>query len=160
MAAKSKVVPGKKYTAAEIGSLVDQQTADHFRQKGYILRFDANERLFSLVPVTEAYRTATGSDHAPVMGMGVFDPLPPIVKRTPQQRLDSLMLRFIKDVQAIGTVPGLDDERITTITGEAFKAGRTEVTGEVVRSIASHFLTNAEKAHEAKLDKQITRHED
>lgn len=156
----TKVVPGKAYTAAEIGTLVDQQTADHFRQAGYILRLDANSGTFTLVPVTEAYQTATGSDHAPLTGTGGFAPLPPIIKRTPQQRVDSLTSKWIPDSKASGRIPGLKDETISGLAGQPFETGRTEVTDEVIRDVARSFLQEADDKHEAKLAKQITRHED
>lgn len=49
---------------------------------------------------------------------------------------------------------------IADIVGEAWKQGRTEITTEVVRQVAAGLLARSEKQHEAKLAKQITRHED
>lgn len=52
------------------------------------------------------------------------------------------------------------DRQVSDIVGEAWKQGRTEITGDVVRKVAAGLLTRAEKQHEEKLAKQVTRHED
>lgn len=156
-----KLVPGKRYTRQQMAELIDQSTADELKLQGYVLRMEPLDQSWSVVPWYDASLGDTfGTMRAPVTGEGQFAPLDPIKKRTPMERVDSLMLRFIDDCKKTGTVPGLEDARIKHILGESWKAGRNEITAEDVRKVAASFLEKAEKEHEAKLAKQITRHED
>lgn len=148
-----KIVPGVSYSREELVNLMSQAEADDLKMRGYYLRFDSTSRRYTVVPHAERAGTIGTSE-------GMFDPVPPIRKRSRIERVDSLMLKWIEDCKRAGTVPGLSDAKITEIVGEAWKAGRTEVTGEMVRKVAQHFLDDAERKHEAKLDRQITRHED
>lgn len=148
---------GVDYTRGQLESMVDQETADDLKARGLVFLFDVNSETYRLIPHSEASSAFSGKAKG---GTGSFEALPPIVKRTPQERVDSLMLRWIEDCKQAGTVPGLDDLYIQQIVGEAWKAGRTEVTADVVRQVAASFLAKAEAEHEAKLSKQITRHED
>lgn len=130
--------------------------------KGYVLQFDTVSQTYAIVPWTEA---ASGKDFGEFRktqrgGQGFFEPIDPIQKRTPMQRVDSLMLKMIEDCKRTGTVPGLEDERINAILGAAPGSKREGITAEEVRRIAAHFLQEAETKHEAKLAKQITRYED
>ena len=83
--------------------------------------------------------------------------LPPLLKRTPQQRVESLVLRILEQTLKSGTVPGLNDEAIRGIVGEAWKAGETQVTGEMVRRVVQHYLEMAEKKQDEVDSKFITR---
>lgn len=115
--------------------------------QGYVLQYDLLNRVFTVVHHSKASQPLRGDGRsAPVMGRATFDEkdLPPIVKRTPLERVDSLMLKWIADCKKAGTIPGLDDEKISEIVGEAWKSGRTEITADVVRQVAAHFLTDAE----------------
>jgi len=69
---------------------------------------------------------------------GAFSDLPPIVKRTPQQRLESMVLR-LKDAAPETLEPILND-----IAGEYWKAG-APVTVDALRAVASHFLNITER---------------
>jgi hypothetical protein len=157
-----KVLPGKRYTRQQLAEAIDQSTADELKLQGYVLQYDALSQTYGVVPWYEAASGAEFGTFRPDNrgGTGTFAPIDPIKKRTPMQRVDSLMLRFIDDCKKTGTVPGLDDARISHILGESWKAGRNEVTAEVIRRVAASFLAKAEREHEAKLAKQITRHED
>jgi hypothetical protein len=148
-----KVVPGRRYTRAELQEVISQSDADELKLQGYVLQYDVLSQTYSVVPWTEAasgelFGTFREDDRG---GTGVFDPLPPIKKRTPMERLDALMLRLIEDCKRAGTVPGMDDDRIKLIVGEAWKSGRSEITGEVVRTVAADLLRKAER--EAQLAK-------
>jgi len=138
---------GKSYRAQELTTLLTQERAQELQAQGVIIQFDTMLGTFKLVPHTEALSEDISG--TPKTGTGGFAPLDPIKKRTPQERLDSLMLRFIEDCKMAGTVPGLDDARISLILGEAWRSGRSEVTAEVVREVARSFLekAEAEKVH-------------
>lgn len=127
------------------------------KNRGLVLLFDPLTDTYKVVPPDSASMAFSGK---PKSGTATFAPLEPIRKRTPQERVDSLMLRWIDDCKRAGTVPGLGDMAINQIVSEAWKSGRTEITAEVVREVAAHFLQQAENEHEAKLAKQITSHED
>jgi hypothetical protein len=63
---------------------------------------------------------------------------PPIVKRTPEQRLDSM-------VQRLKTANPLENEAILKdIAGEYWKAG-APVSVDQLRTVAAHFLNRAER---------------
>jgi len=67
----------------------------------------------------------------------VFDDLPPVVKRTPEQRLDSMVAR-LRDAPPESVEPILK-----RIAGEYWKAG-SPVTVDALRAVASHFLNLTE----------------
>lgn len=116
-----------------------------------------------------------------------FGELPPIIKRSAQSRVDSLTARWLVEMKKAGGLPSLQsgvapegstlkeredfqrkmaeerkilDAKIKEIVGAAWVEGRTEITSDLVRQVASHFLGVADTTHKAKLDKQVTRHED
>ena len=161
-----KIQPGKRYTRTELQSLIDQATADELKLQGYVLQYDAVSQTYAVVPwyqASQPFRVdgnrAQRRAVEKSVGKDAFGELAPIVKRTPQQRVDSLMLRWIEDMKKAGTIPGVDDAKVKEIVGEAWKAGRTEITADVVRTVAAHFLTEAEAKHEEKLAHQVTRSE-
>lgn len=157
-----KLRPGVRYTRQQLVKLVDQAEAHELQMQGYVLQHDVLSKTYTIVPWYEAgggEQFGKLRDPRVFQGEPDFGPIDPIKKRTPMQRVDSLMLRLIEDCKAAGTVPGLDDARISLILGEAWKSGRNEVTAEVIRKVAADFLAKAEKEHEEKLSTQVTRHE-
>lgn len=170
------IQPGKKYTRAQLVRALGPQDAQQLRMRGYVLRHDVLDGTYSVVPWTEASDSRT----QPVQGAGTFAPPPPIRKRTPAQRVDSLMLKWLDEMKRAGGLPPLRepdrsdpeawdkyladkramDDKIREIVGAAWVDGRTEITAEVVEKVARHFLEAAEKQHDEKLDHQVTRHED
>ena len=62
----------------------------------------------------------------------------PIIKRTPQQRLDSLVKRLV------GTQPEQIEPVLKDIEAEYWKAG-APVTVEALRTVAAHFLNRTER---------------
>lgn len=156
-------VPGRRYTAGELRAFLDQEGATALQAQGYVLRHNVSDDTYQLVHWTNA---AGGEEFGTFRKdqRVAYDPhafneadLPPIVKRTPQQRVDSLMLRFIEDCQRTGTIPGVGDERIREIVGEWWKAGKTEMTTEVVRAVAARLLQQAEAKREADNFKRTVR---
>lgn len=155
-----RIVPGRKYTSEQLARLVDQATADELQLEGYVLRHDVLDGMWSVVHWTHAGSGEEfGTKRKPRIA---FDPnafpKPALIKRrTPQERVDSLMLRFIDDCRRTGTVPGIDDERISFIVGQAWLTGRNEITAEVIQRVAQHFLADADKKFEAAEQKRVTR---
>lgn len=70
-----------------------------------------------------------------------MDPLPPIVKRTPQQRIESLTKRLV-DIWKEN--PRLAEAVLVEIQGEYWKVG-TPVTIHALRAAASEALRDAER---------------
>jgi hypothetical protein len=149
-----KVVPGKRYTRQQLSEAIDQSTADELKLQGYVLQYDVLTQTYGVVPWYEAGGaenfgpksskvTQTGL-RKPRMGTGGFVPLDPIRKRTPMERVDSLMLRFIDDCKRTGTIPLVDDARIKLLVGESWRAGK-QLTGEDIRRVAANLLARAEK---------------
>jgi hypothetical protein len=83
------------------------------------------------------------------------DPFPvkPIVKRTPQQRIESLINRFGEDMKA-GRV--MKPEQLKDIAADSWKRGEP-VTGEALHAVAAYCLGEAEKKYEASESKKIVR---
>ncbi len=148
-----KIVPGRKYTKAQLQALMDQATADELKLQGYALRFDVLDGTYTVVHWTNAggtIGTETGrKNRKPRMAVDLDDPfdvasIPPIVRRTPQERVDSLMARLLQGAKAEGRT-FLPDSVIKEVVGEAWKGGRVEITAEVVREVAAHFLQRADR---------------
>ena len=155
------IVPGKKYTRDEIMLMRQDPDLAKVAMKGYHLRLD-DDGMFSFVPYKETYSGAHERGKQRVFRpkdntVPLFDPPGTPRRRTPVERVDSLMLKLIGDVQRLGQVPGVEDKRITEIVGEAWRSGRSEVSGEMVRRVAQHFLEKAEKENEAAQNKRVTR---
>ncbi len=66
----------------------------------------------------------------------VFKELPPIIKRTPEQRLDSMVARL-----KAGVPP---EPVLKEVAAEYWKAG-APVTVEALRTVAAHFLNRVER---------------
>jgi hypothetical protein len=141
-----KVVPGKKYTRSQIRRLIDQSTADELKLQGYVLRMEPLDGTYTVVPWTEAGSGAEFGTLRPDKrgGTATFEPVDPIKKRTPMERVDSMMLRLVDDCKRTGTIPGLEDWRIKLLVGESWKAGKN-LSGEDIRRVAANLLARAEK---------------
>jgi hypothetical protein len=141
-----KVVPGKRYTRQQLAEAIDQSTADELKLQGYVLQYDVLSQTYGVVPWYEA---ASGAEFGTFRqdnrgGTGAFAPLDPIKKRTPMERVDSMMLRLVDDCKRTGTLPLVDDVRIKQLVGESWRAGK-QLTGEDIRRVASNLLARAEK---------------
>lgn len=141
-----KVVPGKRYTRQQLAEAIDQSTADELKLQGYVLQYDALSQTYGVVP----WHQAGGGEKfgtlrsKPRGGEGVFAPIDPIRKRTPMERVDSLMLRLVDDCKRTGTIPLVDDARIKLLVGESWKAGKN-LSAEDIRTVAANLLRRAEK---------------
>jgi hypothetical protein len=91
---------------------------------------DAQESVYDLTTRTKKLREEA-VDH-------VFTDLPPITRRTPQQRIEA-MVRRLKAASPLEIEPILRE-----IKYEYWKAG-TPVTEDALRTVASHFLNQAER---------------
>lgn len=159
MSAKVKV--GVPYTPQRIRELISREAAENLQLQGYVLRYDAMANTYMVVPWMQATGAVGEGDRKAVQqsmeqGGAYFEPLPEIRRRTPEQRLNSLMLKWIEDCKKAGTVPGISDEKIKEIVGAAFVAGKTEITAEVVRTVAAHFLQEAENKRKVDNYKKVT----
>ena len=188
----NKIVPGRRYKPFEIRALIDQATAKELEFRGYVLQYDALSGTYAVVHWTQASQPfrqdgsrAQRRAVSKSIGADAFGTLDPIVKRTPQQRVDSLMAKWLVEMKQAGGLPHLMgeppsglttaerddfyrrkkeegevmDNAIKAIVGEAWKDGRTEITADIVRTVAAHFLSEAEVQHEEKVSHQVTRHE-
>jgi hypothetical protein len=146
-----RLVPGRKYTYAELAQLRDDPEVANLAIRGYVWRqdLDGTMQLVHYTQATGGGRTTGGRPERPDrLYAATEDPwgdLPPIVKRTPQERKESLIKRWFDDCKAAGTIPGLTDEQVTELLGEDWKTGTTEMTGEVVAKLAAVMLEDAER---------------
>lgn len=156
-----RIIPGKKYTPAQIRRLISEAEAHELQMTGYVLRHDVLDDTYTVVHWTNASSGQEWGefrqDQRFAIDPNAFPAPPPIQKRTPMERVDSLMARFIQDCKRAGTVPGLDDARISTILGAAKNTQRDGITAEEIRKIAADFLAKAEKEKELADYKKIVR---
>jgi len=155
------IVPGRKYTFQEL-ELIRQQHPDAAREwsaKGYAWRFELDGTAM-LVHWTQATGGGGAFGQAPERPLREFagpapelrsEDLPRIVKRTPQQRLASLMAKVDEDIKA-GRVLRLDKAR--EITGDK-NADVSEA--ETRRRITQAFIEKAEAVNEEAEAKKVTR---
>jgi hypothetical protein len=164
--------PGYRYTKDQVRRMMTEELASKLQFQGYVLRLD-DQGYYSLVHHTKAFGGQFRSENigdvdkgeliqaGPMGGEAYFEKPAALVKRTPQQRLDSLIAKLWPDVKDVGHIPGIEDEDIlplvATLTHNSFKE---RLTGEKVRQIAAAMLARAEVDHEEKLSHQVTRHED
>lgn len=138
--------PGVEYTREQIAEMRKSPEVTNLILRGYVLTLTLGGN-FKFIPANQAagggYYEDKTSYGTPVQGAFDKSQLPKIVKRTPQQRVASLMEKVGEDLRFY-------------LSGQA---GR-ELSGEETREVASKSLQEAENRHEHKLYKQITRHED
>lgn len=68
----------------------------------------------------------------------------PMSRRTPQQRVASMLIRFMGEAKRNGgQIPGLSDDMIKSVLGKSWKEG-TPLSEEDVRAVAARFLGVAE----------------
>lgn len=133
-----RLVPGRKYTFAELEQIRrENPDITKLAMQGYVWRQDMDGTM-QLVhwsqasggggrfgkPAEKGYRQFTAQDPDPFR----LDELPPIVRRTPQERLDSLMKKAGEDLRAY-------------LSG---RAGH-EVAGEDAKEVAASSLNAAER---------------
>lgn len=153
---KSRFQLGRRYTRDEMLEMIRNGEIRQAAFKGYVARADADGML-SFVHWTKANKPGKVHAISDEVVEELRAGLPPITKRTPQERVESFMSRIMADMKESGTVPGFSDENIRGIVGEAWKTGHTEVTSEMVRRVAQHFMEDAEAKAAERDRKRITR---
>jgi len=165
------ITPGQRYRPEELTKILTEAKAATLRIQGYVLRMDSEgwvevvhgSKTFDPIVARRkrrGWRKVLGPRKDPrgIMRARGFDGAqdpggPPIQagsvgsikKRTPQQRIDSMMTRWIEDCKKHGTVPGINDPMMSMILGEAWMSGMHNITAEQVRQVVQHFLNRAEK---------------
>jgi hypothetical protein len=149
------IVPGKTYTKTQLQEQMDAASAEQLKMTGYVLQYDILNETYTVVHWTKAAGAMASPTKNKVERLAskrmAHDPFafteapPPIVRRTPMERVDSMMLRLIDDCKRTGTVPLVSDDRIKAILGERWRAGKTDLTAEDIRTVASHLLARAEQ---------------
>lgn len=150
------IKPNVKYTFAELERIRTAFPGLTLEYPGYAWRMEMDGTMM-LVRWDKATSAALDGDRAPVARASTHpdlqsESLPPIVKRTPQQRLESVMAKVRDDFMA-GRVLTLDE--VDTHRDGRPKA--TELTGEVVKEVIADFLQTAENINEAAEDKKVVR---
>lgn len=144
----------RKYTYDELAQLRNDPSLAQRVFDGHVMRQDLDGTV-KFVPWSQASEgggTFGNKPDKPLRGFASTDEdpfdvasLPPIVKRTPHQRVDSMMLKVLADFKG-GNV--MTEEQIKAnvdeVTAQAWRDGRTEITGEVVRQVIQRFMERAE----------------
>jgi hypothetical protein len=136
--------PGVEYTREEVAAFRNSSELADVLLRGYVFTLTVGGN-FMLVPWNQASGGGYGGDSSTSFGVEKtqsFDTreLPPIVRRTPQERLNSLMDKVGEDLRFI-------------LSGQAGH----EVTGEEARTVARQHLQEADDEFEQKQEKLITR---
>lgn len=126
------------YSKAEIDQMMKSPDLASIQLKGYYLETDGSR--FRFIHDRDSF----GKRPNPLYNIPLQDDVPPIVKRTPAQRTDSLVQSIIKDCMAAGSVPGFSNEKMTELLGYSWVNGISIMTDTVARTIAAKFLAMAE----------------
>lgn len=155
----------KRYHIDDIFKMRRDGRLQNIALAGYVVRSEDNG-MISFVPwhqSTFAARKAAGGDRqyditadAEKMREDVEREFP-MVRRTPQQRVASMVVRMMAEAKRNGTIAGLTDAQIRTITGEAWLTGESQVTEAMVRKVVAHFLGVAEVDNREADSKRTTR---
>ena len=153
------------FDAEELLRMLNDGRLRDAARKGYVAQADADGRM----RFVHWSKSETIADMAGVHGPGRgrlrnrsytqkpewnTDELTPIVKRSPQARLESLVSKVVGDALATGTLPGLDDDAVKAIVGETWKSGKP-FTAEDIRRICAHYLQKNENIQKAKNFKKV-----
>ena len=130
------------YTFQELELMRNDPNLASLALKGYYLRHNLDDT------VSFVHDSTVNARRGPVT-TEVDWGLDPIVKRTPQQRRDSMVRNWFEECKRAGTVPGLSDAKVSEILGEDWVTGTSEMTVEVVERLAAAMLQDAEnkKSH-------------
>jgi hypothetical protein len=138
------VRPGVWYTKQDIAAFRDSPELADLTFKGYVLQQDPMSGRMRFVHWSKSgMDQGTRGNTYGTEKVGVFDKrehLPPIQKRTPQQRMESLMSKVGDDLRFY-------------LSGEA---GR-EVSGEETRKVAAQHLQAADEKFEREESKKVVR---
>jgi len=136
----ARLRPGVAYTREYLQAELNQTEANRLMNMGYVLQFDAMADTYKLVHFSQA---SAGFSGTPQGGSQDFA-LEPLRKRPGTEKRNSLVDKWVDDIKATGTVPGLSDEKMTEILGTKWITGVSVVTGDTVMAIAEYFLQDAE----------------
>ena len=154
----------RRYTLDEIFEMNGKGLLKPISLQGYVVRADA-EGMIGFVPWhqstlarQEAGKPVTQNWDADLAKMREdVERENPMVRTSPHAKVARMITRLLGDAQRTGTIAGLSDEQIRTITGEYWKTGETQVTEAMVRKVAAHFMQNAERQNRAADAKRVTR---
>ena len=155
-------IVSRTYTPDEVAKFYLSGELAHIALNGYVARADSDDagnRVMRFVPFHEASDPTKPRTYA-VEGVkeALRQGLPERTKRTPQQRVASLMVRIMAHAKQTGSFPGLSDEQVSEIVGEAWKTGQTEVTAEMVRKVAQRFMEGAQQQADERDRRRVTRY--
>ena len=135
----------RPYTGDEVLEMHSRGKLRDVTLEGYCTRVE-NDGTIRFIPYYEStwFRTEQDrTDHAvPDFRQAMLDDLNanhPIIRRTPQERVASMMLRLMTAYKQTGTLPGVPPDLIKRIVGSAWREGEP-LTDEVVRAVAAHYL--------------------
>ena len=155
----------RKYSIHEIMDMYYRGYLKPIALEGYVVRTDVVDQTVSFVRWDESTfgRQETGVVAQSDMSADLeamrqqLEQDHPMRRRTPQERVASMVLRLLDEAKKHGTIPGLSDEEIREITGMYWQTGQTQVTEEMVRRVVSHYLHQAQKSNREADSHRVTR---
>ena len=151
---------GRTFEAEEIIAMHNKGVLRGITLEGYVTQVEDGKIKF--IPWTESYRfreqtgqLRTSTHYLDTMREEV-EREHPILRRTPQERTTSMVMRLIGSMKQYGTMPGFTDEQIKAIMGDYWKVGEP-VTEEAVRRLAAHLLDQGEKTNREADSHRVTR---
>ena len=152
-----KVLPYKRYTYAEMQRL--RELYPGLLMPGFVIRAneDGTMQFVKAEDASALHEWKSPRGYEDTRPMDEVFPKEPIKKRTPQQRVESLVNRWIDDCKRAGGIPGVSEEQVSAVLGEHWKLSPSGITVEDVRKLAVAMLKRAENKYEASEQKKVVR---
>jgi hypothetical protein len=145
----TKIIGGidvdRTYTGDEVLEMNNKGHLRNVTLKGYCTRVE-HDGTIKFVPYWDSTWFRQEQDKAVSVDVDIATPMledlkenHPIIRRTPQERVASMMLRLMGEYRRTGSLPGIPTDLIKKIVGNSWREGMP-LTEEVVRAVAAHYL--------------------
>lgn len=153
----------RAYTGDEVLEMHRKGRLRDITLEGYCTRADADGTI-KFVPYYESTWFRLDADKPVQSGTNLAERMladveanHPIHRRTPQERVASMMLRLMAEYKRSGTLPGVPADLIERVTGSAWREGEP-LTAEDIRAVAAHYMGVGEKENRESDRKRVARH--
>jgi hypothetical protein len=146
-----EVRPYVWYSKGAVDTMIATQSkqVEALQLRGYVLQSEPENGRFRFISINDSL-VRGGRERLQRFSVAANDAwgdIDPIEKRTPEQRVESMMLKFAGECMALGRVPGLSDEQHRIILGAGW-TGKRDITAEEVKAVCAYLLSDAENKRE------------